>query len=305
MKSFYKHTNIDFLYKVLGMELRDMSSFGLDKKELELKKGKKVFTVINLSYLNNEFHSEFTLDLIHNYISLFSHNLFFFEETQFHMYDSGKNKSNETTSKKKEKQNSGESSNSESEEENEKKNKDKNMGDSDDQASSEGPDRYIETEVEANKKINKKITRKQRYNENILDDILNVEFLEDLNPTISSGFIKLSTSNKLVTLVFEVIKSTNIKKTDLKNKLEKDKYISTIGQNIIKSSHYINILDLANPMSFLKLSTVKIFMDPKKNVNLKNMTEEIKKYYEENNNNEKYSLDFLLQNCQENYDSIY
>lgn len=77
-------TNHDFLYKFLNINLRDKSSFPLDN-EYTLESGTLVFSIINLSYLTNEFHIVPTVDIIERYMSLFSHNLFFFNETQFEM----------------------------------------------------------------------------------------------------------------------------------------------------------------------------------------------------------------------------
>lgn len=114
-KSFFKHTNLDFLYKVLGMQLKDVSSYPLEKKEHKMTKGTKIFTVINLSYLTREFHCAVTPDTIEKYMSLFSHNIFFFEESIFKMYSS-------------------------------KKREEKYEEPRDESATSEGPDDYLDTE---------------------------------------------------------------------------------------------------------------------------------------------------------------
>jgi len=286
MKTF-KHVNLDFLYKVLGMELRDKSSFNIDKKEVVLKKDSLVFLVINLSYITKEFHSIPTPDILERYLSMFSHNLFFFEETIFKEYNS---KPVDRSLKIKETE-----------------------SDSDRESnSSEGPLDYMETEVDKNFK------KHELYNTQTnlpLQDFNNSqEFLGRLkiNNTdckkyeiISNGLINMSKSNKLVTLVFKVIKPINLKRTDLKKKLNKEDYLSTVGLNIIKYSHDISVLDLVTPMENLKLFEARIFHDPKIKLNLNNkMYEELEKHFSEEMN-DKYSLDYLLTKCLENYKMIY
>ena len=251
-KSFFKHSNLDFLYKVLGMQLKDVSSYPLEKKEHKMPKGSKIFTVINLSYLTREFHCTVTPDIIERYMSLFSHNIFFFEESKFEMFSN-------------------------------KKREERNEDNEDRDASSEGPDEYLDTEVN-----------------NVVDNFLDPNFYN----TISNGLIKVNTNNRFLTLVFTTLKDIAFKRVDYKDKLNKEDYISTIGMNTIKSSSSVSILDI-DSLDLLKLSEARIFLQPNKKISFdKDIHATVEKYYKDIES-EVYTSNYILQKCEENYNAIY
>lgn len=254
MNRYKKHVNLDYLYKVLSIQLRDMSSFALEKKEKDLPKGSLVFTIINLSYLVNEFHCKPTPDLLMRYVSLSSHNLFFFNETIFNSY----------SNKREEEQ------------------KQEELYSEEASGASEEPD---QPELDLLEKI--------RYS-----------LME--GKEIKNGFISVNKSNKFVVLVFKTNKNIPIKRMDLKNKLSKENYISTIDNNIVKSSHAIYFLDLYQPILFLDLVDIKLFLDPSKKLKVNDtFYDDVIKYYKEEVDDEKYSQEFVITQCTKVHKSIY